>query len=489
MGSRTLVTVSTDGFRDYVELPDGRVFNMGSVSVLKLVTQLVPSQTLARRALDAFLKDGHATIQVNIADLEVLLRPKRSRWAVHENRLIPPDPRTPPRGASTMNPDQAQADAIKNQVEAIESHIAVLAQTAQQHAAGSASREQVDNTITTLKQLVAGLSAPPSGQSKNDTFYFKMAALETVLTSLDRVGKASPDAARVLAKLAKSLLFTPKSASTVVEGAIDEDAKTELELYMDNESRLYNQKKSILANILRKMKAGKYDHKLSPKLWMYWVDEGAKMYAREFGGNVKDLFPKDLREALAKDIADREKKLIEDGEYSNIKVAVEAEGLTTMPAEVQKAEDVAKGKVSDPYKGKDQSDNAMAYKLGGAPVGGVTGEPEQVAKQMGVDNPYAGKDQSKNDTFYKLADTEIPLINEAIAQSVMAKVEGALQVVQASSKANTHLAKRDLHIISNKLASMLQEASLSDPELRPSLLDLATKADKIHAHFSPMKGA
>lgn len=569
MGSRTLVTVSTDGFRDYVELPDGRTFNMGSVSVLKLVTQLVPSQTLARRALDAFLKDGHATIQVNIADLEVLLRPKRSRWAVHENRLIPPDPRTPPRGASTMNPDQAQADAIKNQVEAIESHIAVLAQTAQQHAAGSASREQVDNTITTLKQLVAGLSAPPSGQSKNDTFYFKMAALETVLTSLDRVGKASPDAARVLAKLAKSLLFTPKSASTVVEGAIDEDAKTELELYMDNESRLYNQKKSILANILRKMKAGKYDHKLSPKLWMYWVDEGAKMYAREFGGNVKDLFPKDLREALAKDIADREKKLIEDGEYSHIKVAVEAEGPTTMPAEVQKAEDVAKGKVDDPYKGKDQSDNSLFFKLAGKwsqkgekwvldgkgdsiekaeiqeikgpgiplfllkihvkdkgtfqakkefkkltdaqkageswlksdadgaslvltdfkKVSNVTGGPEQVAKQMGVDDPYAGKDQSKNDTFYKLADTEIPLINEAIAQSVMAKVEGALQVVQASSKANTHLAKRDLHIISNKLASMLQEASLSDPELRPSLLDLATKADKIHAHFSPMKGA
>jgi hypothetical protein len=66
----------------------------------------------------------------------------------------------------------------------------------------------------------------------------------------------------------------------------------------------------------------------------------------------------------------------------------------------------------------------------------------------------------------------------------MGKVEGALNAVQASSKANTDLAKKDLHIISSKLATVLQESELSDPTIRPNLLGLASMADKIQAHFA-----
>jgi hypothetical protein len=85
-------------------------------------------------------------------------------------------------------------------------------------------------------------------------------------------------------------------------GEIDQHMVDELDLYAENESSLYNQKKSILANISRKISSGKYDHKLAPKLWMYWVDAAARQYGHEFPG-VK--FNKATREKLAHELADR----------------------------------------------------------------------------------------------------------------------------------------------------------------------------------------
>jgi hypothetical protein len=89
-------------------------------------------------------------------------------------------------------------------------------------------------------------------------------------------------------------------------GSVDETALRELDLYAENTSELYNQKKSILANIQRKLKSGKYDHSKAPKLWMYWVDAAAKRYVKEFGsgGNISTMFNKPTREALAKQLAD-----------------------------------------------------------------------------------------------------------------------------------------------------------------------------------------
>lgn len=88
----------------------------------------------------------------------------------------------------------------------------------------------------------------------------------------------------------------------------DETSKRELALYIENSSRLYNQTKSIVANLDRKVKAGKYDSRLSPKLWRYLVDEGAKAYTREYGSRLgtkeaSRLFPTGVRMALAEDMA------------------------------------------------------------------------------------------------------------------------------------------------------------------------------------------
>lgn len=111
------------------------------------------------------------------------------------------------------------------------------------------------------------------------------------------------------------------SSKEVVDEAYetDEDAKTELALYMDNEYSIYNQKKSIIANLMRKMKSGKYDPTLAPKLWAYWVESGAKAYAKEYDSstNWSKMFPKPLRDALAAELAKDEEEKIKNGEYGS----------------------------------------------------------------------------------------------------------------------------------------------------------------------------
>lgn len=88
---------------------------------------------------------------------------------------------------------------------------------------------------------------------------------------------------------------------------IDEHAIRELELFMENDREIYRQTQAIEQNLAKKQKSGKYDHKLAPKLWQYAVDRAATKYVKEFdarGARVQDVFPKPLREALAKKLAD-----------------------------------------------------------------------------------------------------------------------------------------------------------------------------------------
>jgi hypothetical protein len=102
---------------------------------------------------------------------------------------------------------------------------------------------------------------------------------------------------------------------------VDKTAADELELYMYNDSRLYPQHQSIVANIQRRLKNGTYNQALAPKLWQYWVDAGAKAYVKEFGSSgarVDSMFDAPTRRYLAKEIADEEIKKIRGGEYFDV---------------------------------------------------------------------------------------------------------------------------------------------------------------------------
>lgn len=80
----------------------------------------------------------------------------------------------------------------------------------------------------------------------------------------------------------------------------DTAALRELELYIDNTEPLYRQAQAIQQNLIRKIQSGRYDHRRAPKLWLYLVDEGARRYVKEFGGDVRTMFPLPVRRHLAK---------------------------------------------------------------------------------------------------------------------------------------------------------------------------------------------
>jgi hypothetical protein len=95
----------------------------------------------------------------------------------------------------------------------------------------------------------------------------------------------------------------------------------ELYLYIENTYSLYRQLESIIENIKRKAKKGNYDHKRAPKLWRYLVDNGAKSYAKEHAGGVKDaarMFPGKVRDNVAQVLADEYLDRIKDGEFGTV---------------------------------------------------------------------------------------------------------------------------------------------------------------------------
>ena len=108
-----------------------------------------------------------------------------------------------------------------------------------------------------------------------------------------------------------------------IKEAVDSDAMNELKLFINNDEDLYRKKfMPIIANIKRKIKRGVYNHEMALKLWMYLVDEAARKYVKEFGSSdqdVADMFPKELRQQIAKDMADEEQEKIEAGEYDVVK--------------------------------------------------------------------------------------------------------------------------------------------------------------------------
>lgn len=92
----------------------------------------------------------------------------------------------------------------------------------------------------------------------------------------------------------------------------------ELKLFIENDETLYRQQGfPIIKNLTAKKASGKYDHALAAKLYLYYVDAGAKKYAKDFGESKEwnKLFPKPDREAAAKKFADEFQSRFADGDY------------------------------------------------------------------------------------------------------------------------------------------------------------------------------
>jgi hypothetical protein len=108
-------------------------------------------------------------------------------------------------------------------------------------------------------------------------------------------------------------------ASQFITENIDSDAVNELDAYIMNNEDLYRRRfMPIISNIKRKLARNVYDHEKAQTLWMYLIDDAAKAYVEEFGTDgqdVKDMFPKETRQQVARIISDREIENIKQGEY------------------------------------------------------------------------------------------------------------------------------------------------------------------------------
>ena len=108
-------------------------------------------------------------------------------------------------------------------------------------------------------------------------------------------------------------------ASQFITEAMDTDAVNELDSFIMNDEDLYRRRfMPIISNIKRKLKKNVYDHEKAQKLWMYLIDDAAKQYVKEFGStqdDVSNMFPKETRQQVARNISDRELENIKQGEY------------------------------------------------------------------------------------------------------------------------------------------------------------------------------
>ena len=86
---------------------------------------------------------------------------------------------------------------------------------------------------------------------------------------------------------------------------VDQHAADELDLWLENEGKLYPKKQAIIKNLQKKRAKGKYDAAKAPKLWLYLVNDAAKMYDRENGSPGVSIFNKPTREAVAEELAKR----------------------------------------------------------------------------------------------------------------------------------------------------------------------------------------
>jgi len=104
---------------------------------------------------------------------------------------------------------------------------------------------------------------------------------------------------------------------------VDVDAARELELYIDNDRRFSPQSpkgqgRAVALNLLRKMRRGTYDHSKAPRAWQYVVDNAARAYVREFGGDLRTIFPATTRRYVAYEMANEFASAAERGEYVHL---------------------------------------------------------------------------------------------------------------------------------------------------------------------------
>lgn len=165
-----MVVIGTDGFVDYVQVPDGQKFMLGPVSVLKLITGLAPIRT-ARKALREFVETKQVMLSVDLDKMWALLPFRRSRYSSSAASRV----QTHPPLKSTREKDMSShVEVVTSHIARIEEQLAVFDKHAKT-ATEPVSATMAAGRVTSLKNLIGDLreaaGSPYGDQSKNKDFY------------------------------------------------------------------------------------------------------------------------------------------------------------------------------------------------------------------------------------------------------------------------------------------------------------------------------
>ena len=107
------------------------------------------------------------------------------------------------------------------------------------------------------------------------------------------------------------------SPSSSWETGAHSHAANNLILYADNTSELYAAKKAAIERAKTFVVKGRYTAEGGTRLWLYWINEAAKRYKREFGSDAEPISPAARRDA-AQVVAARVHRAILNGEYGSV---------------------------------------------------------------------------------------------------------------------------------------------------------------------------
>jgi hypothetical protein len=145
----------------------------------------------------------------------------------------------------------------------------------------------------------------------------------TRIIQVDRTKKGTFKKFKTISGVSKKHTDTKSHNINIKVGALpsykDPDAALEIQLYADNDSQLYYQRrKPILINLSKKHKKGQYDIDKAAKLWRYYIDAAMQKYQKEFGGkgSWSNLLSVADRKVLANDYAINTLEEFELGNYT-----------------------------------------------------------------------------------------------------------------------------------------------------------------------------
>ena len=96
--------------------------------------------------------------------------------------------------------------------------------------------------------------------------------------------RRNPSFAASLAGGMAGAFVTQALSNPAGPGRVDENGARELQLYIENDSRLYHQQFiPIVKNLMKRRMKGDYNREKAAKLFLHLVDEGARRYYKEFG--------------------------------------------------------------------------------------------------------------------------------------------------------------------------------------------------------------